>query len=499
MKERNVAGSMLRSSRPIIVWFRRDLRVDDHAGLWHAAQENVPLVCLFIADQDLIAELPSDGSVFNFQAACLQELDARLRLLGNQLIVRYGRPEHVLEQLFRQLRPIALYYNRDYEPYARERDARVEGLARRFDVEVRSFKDHVLVEPWEMATKAGAPYTVFGHFYRAWTRQSKALPYGVPKYLPAMPGLTSEPIPTAERLRKSVTIPRWAVEPGSGAAHARWKHFRDTALRHYKQRRDFPAHDEGSSRLSPHLRFGTISIRRIYADAVALIEDPSLDVTERISVEQFIVELAWREFFQHVLWHFPQTVQQSFQAWGDAFPWENREEYFHAWCEGRTGYPLVDAAMRELNTTGYMHNRARMVVASFLVKDLHIDWRWGERYFRSKLLDGELAANVGNWQWSASVGVDPRPLRIFNPILQSRRYDPDGTYLRRWLPELQRLPAEHIHDPWSMSPLEQEHHGLRIGVDYPRPIVNHMERKRRFEEAYRQLTRNERSKMSRPR
>ncbi|MCS6817290.1 MAG: DNA photolyase family protein [Blastocatellia bacterium] len=475
--------------RPIIVWFRRDLRTDDHAALWHAALEHVPIVCLFIVDQRLIAELPSDGAIFNFQAACLDDLDAQLRCLGNHLIILYGHPEEVFEQLFQQLQPIALYYNRDYEPYARERDARVEALARRYDIEVHSFKDHVLVEPWDIATSNGAPFTVFGHFYRAWTQQPKVLPYGAPEHLPMMPGLTSDPLPTAERLGKPVTIQRVAVEPGTSAAHDRWEKFRNTALWHYKQTRDFPAHPEGSSRLSPHLRFGTISIRRIYADTIAMLHDPGCEATARASAEKFIAELAWREFFQHVLWHFPHVVEHSFRAELEDFPWENREDYFRAWCEGCTGYPFVDAAMRELNATGYLPNRARMVAASFLVKDLHIDWRWGERYFRSKLLDGELAANNGNWQWIASTGVDAMPLRIFNPLLQSRRYDPDGAYIRRWVPELRHLPIDHLHEPWSMTHAEQKYYGVRIGVDYPHPIVEHMERKRRFEGAYKEAVR----------
>ncbi|MCS7081596.1 MAG: FAD-binding domain-containing protein, partial [Rhodothermia bacterium] len=232
----------------------------------------------------------------------------------------------------------------------------------------------------------------------------------------------------------------------------------------------------GTSRMSPHLRFGTISVRQLYLEAATLLEEGGLTKAERTSLEQFISELSWREFFQHVLWHFPETPERSFRAWGDVFPWEHDEARFAAWCEGRTGYPLVDAAMRELNSTGYMHNRVRMVVASFLVKDLHLDWRWGERYFRSKLLDGELEANVGNWQWSASVGVDSRPLRIFNPVLQSRRYDPEGRYIRQWLPELEHLDTDALHEPW----LRPE--ARRRG--YPAPIVQHEERRRRFEELY---------------
>ncbi|MCX7905986.1 MAG: DNA photolyase family protein [Bacteroidetes bacterium] len=463
-------------SRPIIVWFRRDLRVSDHAALWHAAQTGAPIVPLFIVDERLIAELPSDGAIFNFQAACLKALSQALAERGASLCIRYGTPEEVFAELFRELKPAALYYNRDYEPYARARDEAIERLARAHGVEVRSFKDHVLVEPWEVATAEGKPFTVYSPFFRAWQKLPKQEPYGTPEHLLGVRDLASEPIPTAERLGKPVTIPRWAVEPGSEAAQRQWERFRNGALFRYKEQRDFPGIPEGTSRMSPHLRFGTISVRQLYLEAATPLEEGGLTKAERTSLEQFISELAWREFFQHVLWHFPETPERSFRAWGDVFPWEHDEARFAAWCEGRTGYPLVDAAMRELNSTGYMHNRVRMVVASFLVKDLHIDWRWGERYFRSKLLDGELAANVGNWQWSASVGVDSRPLRIFNPVLQSRRYDPEGRYIRQWLPELEHLDTDALHEPW----LRPE--ARRRG--YPAPIVQHEERRRRFEELY---------------
>ena len=464
--------------RPIVVWFRRDLRTDDHAALWRAAQTGVPIVPLFIVDRRLIAELPSDGTIFDFQAACLSELADRLAYLGAPLCIRYGEPTEVFHALFNELSVAVLYYNRDYEPYARERDRAVEALARTYGVTVRSFKDHVLVEPWEVATADGKPFVMYTPFFRAWSAVPKPEPFGEPEHLRGVPGLRSDPIPKAVHLGKPATIARWAVDPGMHAAHKRWERFRSGGLLQYHKSRDFPALEEGSSRMSPYLRFGAISIRRLYWDAVAYLQDPRLSAEERTAIERFIAELAWREFFQHVLWHFPDTPRRSFRPLGDAFPWENNEHLFRAWSEGRTGYPLVDAAMRELNETGYMHNRVRMVVASFLVKDLHIDWRWGERYFRSKLLDGDLASNVGNWQWAASVGVDTRPLRIFNPIRQSRRYDPDGTYIRRWVPELSELPATSIHEPWRSG---------RPGTEYPHPIVNHTERKRLFERIYTQL------------
>ncbi|GBC81083.1 Deoxyribodipyrimidine photo-lyase [bacterium HR10] len=471
-------------SRPVLVWFRRDLRTEDHAALWHAAQTGAPVVPVFIVDTELIEELPSDGALFDFQAACLTELAQRLEELGAPLCVRYGRVEEVFRSLFQELAPAALYYNRDYEPYARKRDAAIEQLARAHGVEVRSFKDHVLHEPWELATAEGNPFVVYTPFYRVWRALPKPEPFGQPECLRGIERLVSEPMPTSDQLARKRSIPAWAVEPGTAAARRRWEQFRCGGLLHYRERRNFPALEEGTSRMSPHLRFGTISIRRLYADAAALLDDPVLSEDARASIESFIFELAWREFFQHVLWHFPETPQRSFRRWMDDFPWEGSEEHFRAWVEGRTGYPLVDAGMRELRQTGYMHNRVRMVVASFLVKDLHLDWRWGERYFRSLLLDGELAANVGNWQWAASAGVDARPLRIFNPVLQSKRFDPEGAYIRRWVPELRALPTEFLHEPWRMDQTEQARCGVRLGEDYPYPIVDHAERTARFAERF---------------
>lgn len=465
----------------ILMWFRRDLRVEDNAALWHAAKTSAPVLPLFIVDKKLISELPSDGAVFDFQAACLEELSEALRQLGAELCIRYGNPLEIFREFFEKLPIMAIYYNRDYEPYARKRDEAVEGLAKKYGISVYSFKDLVLVEPWEILTLEGNPFRIFTPFLKAWERFPKPEPYGTPERLRGVNGLKSEPIPKSQVLGRPKRITNWAVEPGEKSAKLRWKRFISEDLRGYGTQRDFPAIQNGTSRMSPHLRFGTISIRKIYGDLMSHLNETSFSEYEKSSIRKFMVELVWREFFQHVIWHFPWVEKQSFRKWMDNFPWENREDYFKAWCEGKTGYPIVDAAMRELNERGFIHNRGRMIAASFLVKDLLIDWRWGELYFRSKLLDGEVAANNGNWQWAASSGVDSRPLRIFNPVLQSKRYDPDGEYIKRWIPELRKLPASKIHEPWRLNRQEQIHYGVRMGVDYPPPIVRHEERKRIFE------------------
>lgn len=466
--------------KAVIVWFRRDLRIEDHAALAYAARTAEPIIPLFIADTRLISELPSDGAIFDFQAACLKQLDEELRRKRNRLIILSGTPEEVFECLFKQLRPKAIFYNRDYEPYARERDACIEALARRFGVQANSFKDHVLVEPWEVATESNKPFMVFSAFRRAWEKVSKcSTSYSTPLVLQSAPILKSETLPTAKVLGKKITLKHWAVEPGEAQARKQWKVFCRKGLPLYSKTRDFPSVSEATSRMSPHLRFGTISIRRLYSGAAKL-----LGTEAHASAEKFISELIWREFFQHLLWHFPQMATQSLRPRIDHIPWQNNQKLFKAWCEGCTGYPLVDAAMRELHTTGYIHNRARMVAASFLVKNLHIDWRLGERYFRSKLLDGELGSNVGNWQWIASAGPDPRPLRIFNPVLQSLRYDPEGNYIRRWVPELAKLPKKSVHAPWQMSLSQQTRLGMRLNIDYPLPLVDYTKSKIQFEKLY---------------
>jgi deoxyribodipyrimidine photo-lyase len=466
--------------RPVIVWFRRDLRVDDHAALYHAASTSAPVVPLFMYDDDVIDHLPSDGAVFDFQAEALRDLEAAIAERGGRLICRRGTALKMHEEIIREYQPAALYYNRDYEPAARRRDEAVERLYRRHGIDVQSFRDHVIHEPHEVLTAEGKPYVVFTPFANAWKRLDHPAPFVRPKKF-STPAGASVGMLGSKELDRQATIERPALRGGFKAAEKQWKRFLAGSLQRYDQARDLPA-EAGTSRMSAYLRFGCISPRRLLEDASAGYREAAPEA--RSAIAKYVDELIWREFYQAVLYHFPHLTTENYRREFDRMPWSRSEKTWKAWEEGRTGYPLVDAGIRELRTTGWMHNRVRMVVASFLTKDLMHDWRKGAAFFERYLLDIDTALNVGGWQWSASTGVDPKPLRIFNPTLQAERYDPTGAYIRTHVPELSAIPDAYLHAPWTMPPLVQREAGCVIGEDYPRPIVDHHEGAARFKAAY---------------
>ncbi len=455
--------------RPIIVWFRRDLRTDDHAALYHASREGVPIIPLFVFDTTLIRALPSDGAAFNYQAEALLELASKLESLGGRLITRHGSVMEVHRALIRETQPSALYFNRDYEPYARGRDAQVQELYRKGGMEVRSFKDVVVHDPDEVLTLKGEPFVVFTPYANAWKKLSHPLPFGRPKQL-TTPSLPAERFYGAKELGKAVTISDPIARGGEKEARRRWGRFLHSGIASYSGGRDIPSLD-GTSKMSVALRFGCISARRLLEDCVKGFADES--PAHKESIAKYVDELIWREFYQAVLFHFPGLIHSNYREEFDAMLWKAGAKQFEAWKQGRTGYPIVDAGMRQLNQTGWMHNRVRMVVASFLTKDMRHDWREGAAYFEEKLMDIETASNVGGWQWSASTGVDPKPLRIFNPRLQSERFDPLGIYIRQFVPELRRVPSKFIHAPSMMPSLLQKEIGCVIGKDYPKPILDH--------------------------
>jgi deoxyribodipyrimidine photo-lyase len=460
----------------MIVWIRRDLRVRDNTALIAAAATGAPVLPLFIFDRDLIRTLPSDGAAFNFQAEALRDLQDGIAALGGRLILRHGTPRDVHRQIIRELQPAGLYFHRDYESYGLARDADIFKLYEQHDIPVHTFADIVLQEPPDVLTPDGRPYVVFTPYANAWKKRPVPPPAGMPARF-TTPDAASEAVLDAAGLRKPVRIPEPAFRGGEREAERRWTDFLQGALAGYATGRDTPA-EPGTSRMSPYLRFGCISARRLHADARTAMEGGSPGASK------FIDELIWREFYQAVLFHFPRLRESNYREEFDRMPWSFNDEFFTAWREGHTGYPLVDAGMRELNRTGWMHNRVRMVVASFLTKDLHHDWRLGEKVFEEKLLDIETASNNGGWQWSASTGVDPRPLRIFNPRLQAERYDPSGAYIRRFVPELARVPDRWIHAPQEMPPLVQQECGCIIGQDYPVPIVDHAAASLRYKELF---------------
>lgn len=441
-----------------IHWFRRDLRLDDNTALIAAAQSSDFLIPLFIVDDTLIrTSRVRGGTRLGFMVACLRALDEELRERGSRLIVRRGEHAVVLYDLVQQTGAARLTFNRDYSPYARQRDRRVNSMLRAAGITVDTYPDLVMHEFEEVLTESGTPYQVYTPYKRRWLTLPKPAPQALEANLPPLPiGLDTGTIPTAADLG-GASVAQPITQAGEKIALNLLEDFCTQKLARYSERRNMLA-EEGTSRLSPHLRWGTISIRRCYAAARQAGR----------GAEAWINELIWRDFYHMVLAFHPTVISRSFRPQYDRIQWENNEAFFAAWCAGYTGYPVVDAAMRQLNLTGWMHNRARMIVASFLCKDLLVDWRWGERYFMQKLLDGDTSANNGGWQWAAGSGTDAAPyFRIFNPTEQGKKFDPKGDYVRRWLPELASVPAALIHSPEKIRDDE------RRQLDYPPPIVQH--------------------------
>ncbi|MDS4012777.1 MAG: deoxyribodipyrimidine photo-lyase [Candidatus Accumulibacter sp.] len=468
-------------SDSILVWFRRDLRDTDHSALGEALRQARRVYCAFIFDREILAALPerTDRRV-EFIRDSLVELDAALRLRGGGLIVRHGWPREEIPRLVQELGVAAVFVNRDYEPLAKERDAAVAAALRRAGIGFRSFKDQVMFDGDEILNRAGRPYTVFTPYRRAWlarlTEAHRPAP-GQPSATLAAPAGASQ-VPTLSALGfHAIDHDQARLAAGMNGAQRLLDDFLGRIAR-YAEQRDFPA-VKGVSYLSVHLRFGTVSIRRLVLQAIAhgALLDPAGGAAT------WLGELIWRDFYFMILDHFPHVTKNAFKPAYDAIAWEQgtwADDAFAAWCAGRTGYPLVDAAMRQINQTGYMHNRLRMVVASFLSKDLGIDWRRGEAYFAQKLNDFDLAANNGGWQWAASTGCDAQPyFRIFNPLTQSERFDPAGKFIRRYLPELSKVPDRHLHAPWRMSQSEQAACATFTGGAIHEPLVDHETARRR--------------------
>ncbi|AUL99190.1 deoxyribodipyrimidine photolyase [Rhodocyclaceae bacterium] len=460
-----------------LVWFRRDLRSVDHAALSHALTQFERVHCAFVFDTAILDALPSRRdrrvefiwhSVVELDGA-LAELAAAAGVQGAGLIVVHGRADDEIPALARELGVQAVLANRDYEPEALARDARVAQRLAADGIAFRAFKDQVVFECDEVLTREGRPFSVYTPYRNAWRRRlepAHLAPFPVAPHAHRLAPRPSarQTMPTLAALgfeRTDLTSLRLPTGMRGGQALA--DDFIGRIAR-YREARDYPAR-KGVSYLSVHLRFGTVSVRELYARALAEGSD---------GAQCWVDELIWREFFQMILWHHPQVVDASFRPEYDRVRWEDDPAGFAAWQAGRTGYPIVDAGMRQLRQSGYMHNRLRMVTASFLTKDLGIDWRLGERHFAALLNDYDLAANNGGWQWAASTGCDAQPyFRIFNPVTQSERFDPTGDFIRRYVPELARVPTRYIHAPWLMSAADQAAAGVRIGRDYPAPLVDH--------------------------
>ena len=453
-----------------LVWFRRDLRLSDNAALLEAGNHADVLYGVFVFDSTILAQLPRDDARLGFIHHAVGELKQALQARGGDLLVLHGDPAVLIPAQALALGCQRVYANRDYEPYARSRDAQVANSLITAGSELVLCKDQVIFECDELLTGQHKPYTVFTPYMRAWRKRfhnGLALPYpDTGKAQWSRPGEATSPMPTLSELGFGEASITPAAKPGREAGLGLLARFA-RKLPHYHTLRDFPG-EAGVSGLSVHLRFGTVSVREAVSLAIS---------QENEGAGCWLNELIWREFYQQLLWHYPQAATESFKPAYRTLQFPGEPLWFEAWCEGRTGYPIVDAAMCQLNQTGYMHNRLRMIVASFLVKDLLIDWRQGEAYFAAKLMDFDLAANNGGWQWAASTGCDAQPyFRIFNPVSQSEKFDPEGKFIRRYLPQLAALDNKSIHAPWLAKQLPL---GFVLGQTYPAPIVDHaMQRER---------------------
>jgi deoxyribodipyrimidine photo-lyase len=458
----------------VLHWFRSDLRLRDNRALDAAAARADALALLFVLDERLLAGDGAGAPRLRFLAGSLERLAADLARRGQRLLVRRGEPARVVPAVLRELRAERVTWNADHGPYARHRDDAVRRAAERAGVAVEVHEDRVVFAPGVLRTGAGDVFRVYTPFRNAWWRrwaEDPQLPGGALRLPPPIPGARGDGPPSADALGGGDESD--GPPPGETAALRRLDAFLAGPAAHYARDRDRPDLD-GTSRLSPYLHLGAISPRLCFERALAAERDAP---PARTGIRKWLDELIWREFYVAILASHPHVVTRDFRPEFAGLRWEDDEEGFRAWCEGRTGYPFVDAGMRQLARSGWMHNRARMVVASFLTKDLLVHWRRGERFFAQRLVDGDLASNNGGWQWAASTGTDAQPyFRIFHPAAQGERCDPHGVYVRRFVPELRDVPDRYLHRPWE-APAPPR--------DYPRPIVDHAEARlralRRFE------------------
>jgi deoxyribodipyrimidine photo-lyase len=471
---------------PVVVWFRRDLRLDDNPALVEAAATGRPVVPVYVLD-DRIEGRPLGGAARWWLDKSLRALATRLESIGSRLVLRSGESGAALRALLAETGAGAVYWNTLWEPPARARDDALSAELARGGVEVRTFNASLLAEPGSVLTGSGEPYKVFTPFWRALRPRLDPAPRPAPRRL-EVPGSW----PASERIDAwglHPTKPDWSKgfvvwTPGEQGAAERLDAFVRHALSDYPAGREIPG-AEGSSRLSPHLHWGEISPNRVFRAVcgAAHAQEAGDDACEKL-----LSELGWRDFSAHLLHHFPHLPTRAFKPAFDRFPFRRDPTALEAWRRGRTGYPIVDAGLRQLWTTGWMHNRVRMIVSSFLVKDLLIDWREGEAWFWDTLVDADQATNAASWQWIAGSGVDAAPFfRVYNPVTQGEKFDPEGAYVRKWAPELADLPDRLIHAPWTATDVELAAAGIRLGETYPRPIVDHARARERALAALRSL------------
>jgi deoxyribodipyrimidine photo-lyase len=473
---------------PVIVWFRDDLRLSDHPALHAASKTGAPVICLYVLDDEVPKARPLGGAARWWLAQSLRALDESLTSLGQRLVLRKGESAAIIIDLARETQAAAVYWNASHIPAQTTLERRVAEALANIGVRHETFPGDLLAPPERIRTKEGRGLRVFTPFWRrVLSLGDPPSPLPAPKKLPAMKGVASDDL---DDWHLEPSKPDWAGglrttwTPGEAAAHTRLGDFLEHGIKGYASDRDRPDRD-GTSRLSPHLRFGEISPRQIYhAARFAADRKPAL----ARDIDKFLSELGWREFCRHLLFDHPDLHTRNLQETFDGFPWRRDAKALRAWQRGLTGYPIVDAGMRELWHTGVMHNRVRMVVASFLVKHLLIDWRAGEAWFWDTLVDADAGSNPANWQWVAGSGADAAPyFRVFNPILQGEKFDPDGAYVARWVPELKHLPPPLIHKPWEATPMELASANITLGKTYPAPIVDHKAARERALAAYKKM------------
>ena len=468
----------------ILFWHRRDLRIADNIGLAAARQRSQKVVGVFCLDPKILERDDVAPARMTYLMGSLQSLKERYAKVGSQLLILHANPTEAIPALAAALNAKAVFWNWDVEPYSKERDRIVMATLKEQGIAVQNNWDQLLHTPEEVQTGSKAPYTVYTPFWRNWSSKPKSEPV---EALSNAEGLTQEEQETAQQAG-AIELPTakdlgfvWENElvtaPGEAAAQEKLEEFSQSAIAEYKEQRNFPA-VHGTSQLSAALKFGVIGVRTVWAATLVALENSRSDETQT-SIIAWQQELAWREFYQHAMYWFPELAEGAFRETLKNFPYDNNEEHFQAWCEGKTGYPIVDAAIRQMKEIGWMHNRCRMIVASFLTKDLLIDPRLGEKYFMQNLYDWDLSANNGGWQWSASSGMDPKPVRIFNPASQAKKFDPEGEYIREWLPELRSVDSEYLVT--GKIPAQE-----LDACGYPAPIVDHNKQQRQFKELYQQ-------------
>jgi len=462
-----------------LLWYRRDLRVADHPALTLAAREFDRVIPVFVFDDTLLHGRFASAPRTRFMLGCLHALDTALRDCASGLVIRHGAPEDELVTLAAETNAKTVLWTSDVAPYARARDRRVTAALSDAGVRARPCGGAYVVDVSKPRSNAGKPFTVFSPFHRRWLDLERRTIHRPPAELPALPSaLRKGRLPSLDALGlDGPKLDEPFCEPGEPAARRALVRWLDGGVKRYADTHDLVADVHGTSGLSPYLRWGCISAAECEQRAAR---------RDGTGPSAWIRQLCWRDFYAHVMLTHPDNARVEFQPRYRELEWVDDADALAAWRAGTTGYPLVDAGMRQLARTGWMHNRARLVVGSFLTKDLHLDWRLGEAHFEALLLDGEPAQNNGNWQWVSSVGVDPAPYfrRIFNPMLQQRKFDPGGDYVRRWVPELRDVPLARLVEPWTMTASEQEAAGCVIGRDYPAPIVEHAVERRRAVERY---------------